>query len=272
MNHTTSLATLVALTSIAGAASAQGVITTSSGNQWEGFYVGVNAGGAWSTTCNTWTAYNPVVANSVAFNNRDCPNNGQFVGGAQIGYNFVYQQWVWGFGVDYDFWSAKNRNKSFTCTGACPFPQGTYNFSSKPNPNGFAILGPRVGYAIDQWLPYVRAGGVFASGSHDVSASYTPAVGSPVGPASFAGSKNSKSSGWGVGAGVEYQLPQQWSLRLEYTYVNLGKGSNSVASCSSTVANACSAFINSGYSLDNTHNSFTASVIRVGVNYNFGGF
>jgi outer membrane immunogenic protein len=262
-------AALLALASI-GAAHAQD--SSTAGHDWSGFYAGGNLGGAWSTTCNTWTAYNPAVANSVAFNNRDCPNNGQFVGGAQIGYNFQYQQWVWGFGADYDFWSAKNRNKSFTCTGACPFPQGTYNFSSKPNPNGFAILGPRVGYAIDQWLPYVRAGGVFASGSHDVSASYTPAVGSPVGPASFSGSKNSKSSGWGVGAGVEYQLPQQWSLRLEYTYVNLGKGSNSVASCSSTVANACSAFINSGYSLDNTHNSFTASVIRVGVNYNFGGF
>jgi outer membrane immunogenic protein len=271
MKHATSLATLLALTSIASVASAQGVITTSSGNAWEGFYVGVNAGGAWSTTCNTWTAYNSVVANSVAFNNRDCPNNGQFVGGAQIGYNFQYQQWVWGFGVDYDFWSAKNRNKSFVCTGTCPFPQGTYNFSSKPNPNGFAILGPRVGYAIDEWLPYVRVGGVFASGSHDVSASYTP-TGDTSPTAGFSGSKNSKSSGWGAGAGVEYQLPQQWSVRVEYTYVNLGKGSNSVASCSSTVAGACSAFINSGISLDNTHNSFTASVIRVGVNYNFGGF
>ena len=58
-------------------------------------------------------------------------------------------------------------------------------------------------------------------------------------------------------------------MRLEYTYVNLGKGSNSVASCSSTVAGACNAFINSGLSLNNTHNSFTASVLRVGINYSF---
>ena len=115
---------LLALTSISGAASAQGVITTAAGNQWEGFYAGVNAGGAWSTTCNTWTAYNTTVANSPQFNNRDCPNNGQFVGGAQIGYNFQYEQWVWGFGADYDFWSAKNRNKSFTCTAGVYFPPG----------------------------------------------------------------------------------------------------------------------------------------------------
>ena len=51
----------------------------------------------------------PVVAN--AFYNRNCPNNGVFIGGAQIGYNFQYNQIVWGFGLDYDDWSAKNHNR-----------------------------------------------------------------------------------------------------------------------------------------------------------------
>ena len=79
------LAGLLVLASIAGAASAQDVIATVT-NQWEGFYAGANIGGAWNTTCNTWTLNN--VTNPVAvnlFNNRNCPNNGTFIGGVQIG-------------------------------------------------------------------------------------------------------------------------------------------------------------------------------------------
>src|SRR5271170_6786174 len=85
---------------------------------WKGFYAGFNIGGAWNSTCNTWdlnNVTNPALVN--AFNNRDCPNNGVFVGGVQIGYNFQYDQWVWGFGLDYDYWSAKNHNRSIAFPG-----------------------------------------------------------------------------------------------------------------------------------------------------------
>jgi outer membrane immunogenic protein len=256
-------AVALAWASISGAASAADVIATSSGTHWAGFYAGVNAGGAWSTTCNTWDAHGPL-ANTAAFNNRDCPNNGTFVGGVQIGYNFQRDQLVWGFGLDYDFWSAKDRSRTLTYTGPA-FPNGTYRFSGKANPNGFAILGPRIGWATDNWLPYFRVGGVFASGTHDVAASYTP-TGGAAPTASFSGGKNSKSSGFGIGVGVEYALPESWSFKAEYTYVNLGKGSNSTPICTGTAA-SCAAF--AGFSLDSIHNSFTASIFRVGINYLF---
>src|SRR5271170_7687965 len=138
MKSRSSLAALMALTSMAGAALAAppDVITTSSGvHDWGGFYGGINLGGAINTTCNTWTANGPL-ANTAAFNNRDCPNNSTFVGGAQIGYNFQSDQWVWGFGLDYDFWSSQNHNRSLVYTGPA-FPDGTYAFSGKVNPNGF---------------------------------------------------------------------------------------------------------------------------------------
>src|SRR5580658_2387930 len=99
MKLSTRSAALIALTSIATAASAAppDVITTSSGvHDWGGFYGGINLGGAINTTCNTWTANGPL-AGTAAFNNRDCPNNSTFIGGVQIGYNFTYQQLVWGF-------------------------------------------------------------------------------------------------------------------------------------------------------------------------------
>jgi outer membrane immunogenic protein len=252
---------LLALASISGAASAQGTVTTSSGTDWRGFYAGVNGGGAWNSTCNNWTANGPG-ANTAAFNNRSCPNNGTGIGGVQIGYNFQRDQLVWGFGLDYEIWSAKNHNRSVTYAGPTPPPDGTYAFSGKVNPDGFLIVGPRIGYAVDEWLSYLRVGGVFTSGTSNTTASFTDATGT----ASFSGGRNFKSSGFGIGVGVEYALADPWSFRAEYTYVSLGKGSNTVTTCSGT-ATTCAEFAN--LSLNSIHNSLTANVFRVGINYRF---
>jgi outer membrane immunogenic protein len=258
------LAVLLGSALFVGAASAQDVIAVQN-NSWAGFYAGGNLGGAWNNTCNSWQLNNVTEAGVVnAFNNRDCPNNGVFVGGLQIGYNFQYQQWVWGFGLDYDFFAKKDRNVSRTVTGPIA-PAGTYTFNSRTDPNGFAILGPRVGYAFGDVLPYFRIGGVFTTGTRDVTASYTPA-GASAPTASFNGGKNYKANGFGAGVGVEYALIDTWSLRGEYTYVKLGKGKNSDAECQGTPA-ACAAFTD--FELDNIHNSFTANIFRVGINYKF---
>jgi opacity protein-like surface antigen len=83
------------------------------------------------------------------------------------------------------------------------------------------------------------------------------------------GGKNFKANGYGIGVGIEFKLigpVDPWSFRAEYTYVNLGKGSNSDVTCTGS-ASACAAF--SGISLDSAHNSFTANVFRVGINYKF---
>jgi outer membrane immunogenic protein len=258
------LALLFALASIGGTAFAQDIIAVQN-KAWAGWYAGANLGGAWNTTCNTWDLNNvsgPTLVN--AFNNRDCPNNGVFVGGLQVGYNFQFEQWVWGFGLDYDFFAKKDRNVSRNFAGPL-VPPGTYTFNSKTDPNGFAILGPRIGYSFDNLLPYFRIGGVFTTGTRDVTATYTP-TGASAPTATFNGGKDYKANGFGVGVGLEYLLIDSWSIRGEYTYVKLSKGSNSDVGCQGSAA-ACSAF--AGFELDNIHNSFTASVFRVGINYKF---
>ncbi len=85
-------ASLLALGAI-GAAQAQDVITTVT-NPWQGCFAGANIGGAWNHTCDSWEPgpnirNNPALANK--FYNRDCPNNGNFIGGVDRGYNFQYQ-------------------------------------------------------------------------------------------------------------------------------------------------------------------------------------
>jgi len=245
---------------------------------WKGFYIGGNIGGAWNSTCNTWSLNGPAATDPAlvnAFNNRNCPNNGVFIGGAQIGYNFQYDRWVWGFGLDYDQWSAKNHSRTLTYAPAVDtgFPPGTASFYGKVSPNGFAILGPRIGYAVGNALPYIRAGGVYAGGSRNTTTSYTSA-GDASPDAYFSGSKNFKSSGFGAGAGMDYLLSDNWFLRAEYTFIKLGKGTTSAAQCTSagTAAGAaiCDQFGASSLQLDSIHNSFTANIVRIGINYKFG--
>jgi outer membrane immunogenic protein len=267
-----SAAALVILGSITGVASAQNVITTSSGTGWQGFYGGVNLGGIWNSTCNTWDAQTNNAAINNALNNRDCPNGGVFAGGVQLGYNFQYQQIVWGLGVDWDHASSKDRFVTRTYTGPSPPPTGTYSAGGKVEPDSIFLLGPRIGYLFEgygDWLPYIRAGGAFTSGSATAALNYTPdAAAAAAGATShtFIGSKNTKNNGWMIGAGVEWEFMDQWSAGLEYNYINLGKSSSSVESCTGSAA-ACAAFGN--FTIENTHNSFTASMVRLKVNYRF---
>ena len=196
------------------AAQAQDVIATAN-NSWRGFYIGGNIGGAWSSTCDNWETYNNVVTvnpliagNAPAFRYRPCPSNdGTFISGAQIGYNFQYDQWVWGFGLDYEAYSGKDVNQTYTYNGALPALRGTYTFSGNNDPDGFLILGPRIGYTVNKTLPYFRFGGVFTSGSRHIAATFTPAAyavhpiaGVPTPPppvAVFQGGKDYDSSGYG---------------------------------------------------------------------------
>ena len=149
---------------------------------------------------------------------------------------------------------------------------GTYAISGKVSPNGIGLLGPRVGYAIDQWLPYFRVGAAFAGGQHESTLSFTPAAGdNPAAEAgSISGGKNFKSTGWNVGVGLEYGVSGPWSVEAAYNYVNLGKGTNSTFSCvtaKGTTPPICTNYAN--FSLDNIHNSFTMNMFRVGFHYAF---
>jgi len=274
------LLTAAALTlASVGAAQAQDIITTVN-NPWEGFFVGANIGGAWNHTCQSWEPGAAITSGSYPglankFYNRDCPNNGNFIGGVDLGYNFQFDQWVWGLKADYDAVGSKSYNRSYNYTGGVagyPIPIGTYAINGKVSPNGIGLLGPRVGYAFDQWLPYFRVGGAFAGGQHTSTLSFTPTAGTiPAAPAaSISGGKNFKSSGFNVGFGVDYGLSGPWSLTAEYNYVNLGKGTNSTFSCvtaKGTVPPICANYAN--LSLDNIHNSFTMNLFRVGFHYAF---
>ena len=145
--------------------------------------------------------------------------------GATFGYNFQTGTWVWGLEGDYDWSGMKD---SVGCYGA-----GTCETKLSWLATGRA----RLGYAgWSNWLPYITGGAAYGN----VKAS------SPFGDAS------KSRLGWTAGVGVEYAFWSNWSLKLEYLYVDLGKFDCGL-SC--------------GAAPDNV--TFKSSLVRVGLNYRF---
>ncbi|HZT26868.1 MAG TPA: outer membrane protein [Pseudolabrys sp.] len=184
---------------------------------WTGFYVGINGGYGWGTSDWTFTG------TGVSTGNFDI--KGGLVGGT-LGYNLQTGNWVWGIEGDFDASWIKG-----TDTTTCVAP------GCETRNRWLATLRGRVGYAFDHWLPYITGGGAFG----DVKMT-TPA----------ATSETDTQAGWTAGAGVEWAFLGNWSAKLEYLYVDLGKANCSAATC--------------GVSTDV---DFKTNVVRAGVNYRF---
>jgi opacity protein-like surface antigen len=249
------------LLTISGGAFAQ------SETPWDSAYFGVNMGDASGNTCSAWTPNGAGIdsGSDTVLSNRTCAGGGHFVGGVHLGDNFQYKRLAWGLGMDLDAAASKSATQSVKYSGESP-PPGTYLSSGRQNPSGFAVIGPRIGYAGDLWLPYLRAGALIAGGAHDSVLSFTPAKATKS-TVSFDGGRNFSAAGWVVGAGTEIGLNGPWSISLEYLHANLGKGSSTSAACSGPVA-ACAAF--SGISFDDIHDGFAANIYRIGITYWFG--
>jgi outer membrane immunogenic protein len=179
---------------------------------WSGFYVGLNGGYGFGKS--TWDV--PAVSPS--------PKGALF--GATLGYNFQTGSWVWGAEGDFDVSTMKGNE-------ACGFAA-----TCETKNSWLATARGRLGYAgFANWLPYITGG---AAGG-DIKATNS-------GLASASKTK----IGWTAGAGVEYALWTNWSVKAEYLYVDLGKFDCGI-SC--------------GAASDNV--SFKANIVRAGVNYRF---
>jgi outer membrane immunogenic protein len=77
----------------------------------------------------------------------------------------------------------------------------------------------RVGYALDNWLFYVRAGGAWAGDKYSVTGTFLPTA------TAFGLEGVDNRFGWTAGAGVEWAFAELWSARLEYDYYGLGQRS-----------------------------------------------
>jgi outer membrane immunogenic protein len=189
---------------------------------WNGFYVGLNAGGFLSsanantsTTCTVAQCYliNPNTTN--LFNSvgsqRDNPSG--FIGGAQAGFNWQFSNLV--AGLETDFQSFRQVG-SGSATAIYPtLAPAAFTVSQSFSTNWLWTLRPRIGIASNNWLFYATGG--VAVTAVNARWSFLDV---------FADTENASISrtraGWTVGGGAEYALAHGWSLKAEYLHLDFG--------------------------------------------------
>jgi len=129
--------------------------------------------------------------------------------GGQIGYNWQSGNYV--FGIEADISWADIEGFSYTV----PDDDG---YETKVD--WFGTVRGRLGYAVDRGLGYITGGLAYGRikaemGDIDLNLNFDPSTGT----ARDSGTKY----GWTAGAGVEYAFAPNWTARIEYLYVDLGK-------------------------------------------------
>jgi outer membrane immunogenic protein len=161
---------------------------------WTGFYFGAHGGPAWSDG----TVKDPTGAVFAPPGAGVNVSGSGWLAGGQLGYNKQLGAWVFGLEGDLSYTDIR---------GSTTSPFGV-NVSTRLDWLG-TVTG-RLGIAWDRTLVYAKAGAAF--GETSVSAQL---------PLIVAHGADTR-AGWTVGAGAEYALPNNWSVKAEYNYIDLG--------------------------------------------------
>src|SRR5262249_38691167 len=133
-----------------------------------------------------------------------------FIGGLGAGYNLQRCNIVYGLEVDFDSFSTHAQN---TTTVVYPdFAPTSYTIHQSIGTDWLLTVRPRLGYSFGNVLVY-GTGGVSLTDLR-----YREQFTDTFAAALETGSRSATRFGWNVGAGVEYALTCQWSLKAEYIF------------------------------------------------------
>jgi len=172
---------------------------------WTGFYLGGNIGAAWASR--DWND----VTRGVLFNQG---NNARFLAGGQIGFNYQINNFVLGAEADADWLSRNNNNGvGVLIPGVAGGP-----FVVSSDSRWISTVAARFGIAADHALFYGKAGGGWV-GERGLTVTNL-ATG-----ASLTGTGSSSRSGFLLGAGIEYAVTNNWTIKAEYDYLGVSSRS-----------------------------------------------
>jgi outer membrane immunogenic protein len=254
---------------------------------WTGLYVGFNSGYGWGGSTVAFTP-NDVLANDVtcggAFGSGGtCPPpasvgiKGAF-GGLQVGYNWQLNQ-VALVGVEADLDGA-----GISGSGTSTFPMfaatppGISSFTTQQEVTSLGTVRGRLGWlASNPLLLYATGGFAYGHINDNVALNVNPGIGGATtggfgfsctvpGTNCFFGNESHVVTGWTAGAGLEYALGNNVSLKAEYLYVSMGGEAVNVSANRATLNPA---LIPSSFTAAFNRTDF--QVVRAGLNIRLGG-
>lgn len=208
---------------------------------WTGFYLGANAGYGWGD------ASGNVAVDGGLYSASYSPDG--FFGGGQVGYNFQFENnVVLGVEADIEF---GDLNDNFSYLDAGTIDDVGFDVTTGVKVEYFGTVRGRLGYAIDNFLPYVTGGFAWARTKFDSSLLLDEPIDGVSGLSSNA---SNTSYGWVVGAGLEYAFTPNWTAKVEYLYADLGSDTYSAT------------YLGEVY---NTSVDLKIQTVKLGVNYKF---
>ncbi|MHC2331434.1 outer membrane protein [Bradyrhizobium sp. USDA 4454] len=190
---------------------------------WSGFYAGVNVGGGWydgggiTTSSNVISILGP--GNVVRVPASDSNQAGVTAGGS-LGYNYQIDKVVLGVEADFNYVDLKStRNGSATAAFAGGVTR-SFNLQNTSKVDWFGTGRGRIGFMPAERLLIYATGGL-AYGEVKTNIANSSAFSNGL-LRLWLGDNSDVRVGWTAGGGTEYAFTNNWTLRGEYLYVDLG--------------------------------------------------
>jgi outer membrane immunogenic protein len=197
---------LVLVLAAGGSAFAADASMDATGATWQGGYIGIQGGYG--------TGDDNATIGATGLPDVQLQPSG-WVAGGQIGFNWEFANSAV-FGVEGAF-NATGLTDGGTGSYAAP-PTSIGNAAVTQKLDGYGTFRARMGFDMNGVLPYITGGVAFGKGSRSASATGACGPNPPI----CSGSESKTFTGWTAGAGAEIAVGSHWSIRGEYSYLDLG--------------------------------------------------
>jgi outer membrane immunogenic protein len=272
---------------------------------WSGLYVGLNAGGTWSSANDVTITTLPVRtfggiptilisdAGPAAASASGIPGLGRkagFIGGGQAGYNWQLGSFV--AGVESDIQGvvgrgggSLNRATGVALVGPGAAPSGVPSaagtpdittFNASKNLDYLGTVRARFGYLASPALLAYATGGLaygYVSGSAGFTTCNPAYPGAGLSPTWGASNFfSSTRAGWALGGGLEWMFAPSFTVKAEYLYYDLGSVSTELGTSGSVVLPGSVGAGSPWFTNASTVSTrYSGNILRVGLNYQLGG-
>ncbi len=240
-----------------GLAAMIAVVATPALADWNGFYAGVNGGWAWSSSNVSETPFGTTAINDITPESLKPAPTGAVFGG-QFGFNWQMDQFVLGAEGDFDGASSTG-NSQIIFPSLAGISSSTDAFAVNEKIDWLASARARAGVTMGPGLAFVTGGVAWENRTTAaiISGDTAPATFSQSGTGSFTQTR----TGYVLGAGYEWMIAQDWSLRGEYLFYDFSGNNLSPLPIPGCNAGPCGVIVKTG------HNEL--NVFRVAINYMF---